>query len=122
MLEQNSERAVQKGLPGLFPSRDGKPEKSNVRERYECIELCGVMYVKPSVLHMKGDKGLVYTQCMLAKRYEDVRDILDCDYKVIAQIVNMLLDIIISKKRQLNKRALVSHCHLTFLSMNLYMS
>ena len=31
-------------------------------------ELCGVMHVKPSVAHMKGDKGLVYTQCMLAKR------------------------------------------------------
>ena len=29
MLEQNLKRAVQKGLPGLFPSR-----KSNVRERY----------------------------------------------------------------------------------------
>ena len=80
------------------------------------------MYVKPSVFHMKGDKGPVYTQCMLAKRYVDVSDILDCDCKVIAQIVNMLVDPIISKKRQLNKRALVSHCHLTFLSMNLYMS
>ena len=37
----------------------------------ECSELFGVMYVKPSVDHMKGDKGhkgLVYTQCMLAKR------------------------------------------------------
>ena len=34
----------------------------------ECSELCGVMHVKPSVVHMKGDKGLVYTQCMLAKR------------------------------------------------------
>ena len=31
-------------------------------------ELCGVLYVKPSVVHMKGEKGLVYTQCMLAKR------------------------------------------------------
>ena len=29
----------------------------------ECSELCDV---KPSVVHMKGDKGLVYTQCMLA--------------------------------------------------------
>ena len=64
----------------------------------ECSELCGVMYVKPS----RENKGLVYTQCMLAKR-QDVRDILDCDYKVIAQIVNMLLDPISSKKRQLNK-------------------
>ena len=35
----------------------------------ECSELCGVRYVKPSVVHMKGDKALVYTQCMLAKRY-----------------------------------------------------
>ena len=37
----------------------------------ECSELCGVIYVKPSVVHMKGDKGhkgLVYNQCMLAKR------------------------------------------------------
>ena len=34
----------------------------------ECSELCGVMYVKSGVAHMKGDKGLVYTQCMLAKR------------------------------------------------------
>ena len=33
----------------------------------ECSELCGVMYVKPSVVHVKGDKGLAYTQCMLAK-------------------------------------------------------
>ena len=31
----------------------------------ECSELCGV---KPSVVHLKEDKGLVYTQCMLAKR------------------------------------------------------
>ena len=34
----------------------------------ECSELCGVMYVKPIVVHMKGDKALVYTQRMLAKR------------------------------------------------------
>ena len=34
----------------------------------ECSELCGVIYVKPSVVHMKGDKALVYTQCVLAKR------------------------------------------------------
>ena len=31
-------------------------------------ELCGAMYVKPSVVHMKGDRGIVHTQCMLAKR------------------------------------------------------
>ena len=34
----------------------------------ECSELCGVMCVKPSVVHMRGDKGLLYTQCMVAKR------------------------------------------------------
>ena len=57
-------RAVRKGLPGLFPSRKRVMSvKGN-----ECSELCGVMYVKPSVVHVKGDKGLVYTQCMLAKR------------------------------------------------------
>ena len=35
----------------------------------------------------RENKGLVYTQCI---RY-DVGDVLDCDYKVIAQIVNMRL-------------------------------
>ena len=34
----------------------------------ECSELCGVMYVKPSVVHMEGDKGLAYTQFTPAKR------------------------------------------------------
>ena len=36
----------------------------------EFSELCGVMYVKPIVFlnHMQENKGLVYTQCMLAKR------------------------------------------------------
>ena len=34
----------------------------------ERSELGGVMYVKPSVVHMKGDKGQLYTQCMLAER------------------------------------------------------
>ena len=38
-----------------------------------------------------------------ASQKADVRDILDCDYKVFVQIVNMLLDQISSKKRQLNK-------------------
>ena len=47
---------------------------------------------------------------MHASEKADVRDILDCDYKVIAQIVNMLLDPISSKQRQLDKWALVSHC------------
>ena len=43
----------------------------------ECSELCGVMYVEPSVLKSHAqNKGLVYTQYMLAKK-EDVRDILD---------------------------------------------
>lgn len=40
--------------------------------------------------HNRENKGLVYTQYMLAKRY-DVGDVLYCDYKVIAQIVNMRL-------------------------------
>ena len=38
----------EKGLPGLFPSRK---RVLNVRLKgTECSELCGVMYVKPSVL------------------------------------------------------------------------
>ena len=45
---------------------------------------------------------------MHASQKVGVRDILDCDYKVIAQIVDMLLDPIGSKKRQLNKWALVA--------------
>ena len=51
---------------------------------------------------------------MHASQKVGVRDIPDYDYKVIAQIVNMLLDPIGSKKRQLNNWALVSHRHLTF--------
>ena len=43
---------------------------------------------------------------MHASQKVDVRDILDCDYKVIAQILNMLLYPISSKKRQLNNWAL----------------
>ena len=46
MLEQRLKRAVQKGLPGLFPSR--KREMS--LKGTECSLLFGVMYVKPSVL------------------------------------------------------------------------
>ena len=73
MLEQSLKRAVQKGLPGLFSSR--KTEMSV--KGTECSELCGVVYFKPSVLnHTQENKGLVYIQCMLAKK-EDVRDILD---------------------------------------------
>ena len=56
--------AVQKGLPGLFPSRKRVMSVKGT----ECSELCGVMYVKPSVVHIMEDKGLVYTQCILAKR------------------------------------------------------
>ena len=37
----------------------------------DCSELCGVKYVKPSVVHMKGDKGLVYT---LASQEVDAHD------------------------------------------------
>ena len=32
----------------------------------ECSELCGVMYVKPSLKSRRENKGLVYTQCMHA--------------------------------------------------------
>ena len=64
MLEKRVKRAVQKGLPGLFPSRKREMSVKGT----ECSELCGVMYVKPSVVHLKEDKGLVYTQCMVAKR------------------------------------------------------
>ena len=52
--------------------------------------------------HTQEKKGLVYTQCMLAKQ-EDVRDILDWITRWLPQIVNMLVDPISSKKRQLNK-------------------
>ena len=38
--------AVQKGLPGLFPSRKRVMSVKGT----ECSELCGVMYVKPSDL------------------------------------------------------------------------
>ena len=51
--------------------------------------------------HMQENKGLVYTQCMLTKRQMDVTFLIglqgDC------QVVNMLVDPISSKKRQLNK-------------------
>ena len=114
MLEQRLKRAVQKGLPGLFSSR--KTEMSV--KGTECSELCGVVYFKPSVLnHTQENKGLVYIQCMLAKK-EDVRDILDWITRWLPQIVNMLHLMLVDpksfKKRQHNKRALVSHCHFTF--------
>ena len=61
----------------------------------ECSKLCGVMYVKPSPKSHAGRiRGSVH-----ASQRVDVHDILDCDYKVIVQIVNMFLDPISSKKR-----------------------
>ena len=52
--------------------------------------------------HMQGEKRTsLYS--VHASQKVDVRDILDCDNKVIAQIVNTLLDPISSKKRQLKK-------------------
>ena len=54
MLEQRLKRVVQKGLPGLFPSR--KTEMSV--KGTGCSELCGVMYFKPSVLKSHaGEQG-----------------------------------------------------------------
>ena len=54
MLEQRLKRAVQKGLPGLFPSRKRVMSVKGT----ECSELCGVMYVKPSVLKSHaGEQG-----------------------------------------------------------------
>ena len=51
MLEQRLKRAVQKGLPGLFPSRKREMSVKGT----ECSELCGV---KPSVLKSHaGEKG-----------------------------------------------------------------
>ena len=52
--------------------------------------------------HMQGEYGTsLYS--VHASQKVDVRDILDCDNKVIARIVNTLLDPISSKKSQLNK-------------------
>ena len=45
----------------------------------ECSELCGVMYVKSSVVHMGGDKGLLYIYSVHGSQKVDVRDILVCD-------------------------------------------
>ena len=65
MPEQNLKEQYRRAyLDLIFPSRKRVMSLKGI----ECSELCGVMYVKPSVVHMKGDKGLVYTQCMLAKR------------------------------------------------------
>ena len=54
MLEQRLKRAVQKASPGLFPSRKREMSVKGA----ECSELCGVMYVKPSVLKSHaGEQG-----------------------------------------------------------------
>ena len=80
MLEQRLKRAVQKGLPGLFSSR--KTEMSV--KGTECSELCGVVYFKPSVLnHTQENKGLVYIQCMLAKKEDACTRHSWLNYKVI---------------------------------------
>ena len=49
----------------------------------------------------------------------DIRDILHCDYKVIVEIENMLLDPISSKKRKFNKWTLVSDLPFDILSLDL---
>ena len=50
---------------------------------------------------MQGEEGTTLSARLSQK--VDVRDIRHCDYKVIVQIVNMLLDPISSKKRKFNK-------------------
>ena len=107
MLEQRLKRAVQNAY--LDYSRRGK-------EKCPWKVLSVVNFVVLNLVflnHTQEKKGLVYTQCMLAKQ-EDVRDILDWITRWLPQIVNMLVDPISSKKRQLNKWALVSQCHFTF--------
>ena len=52
--------------------------------------------------HMQGEQGTsLYS--VNASQKADVPDVLYCNYKVPAQFVNMLLDPISSKRRQLNK-------------------
>ena len=52
--------------------------------------------------HMQEEQGTsLYS--VNASQKADVPDVLDCNYKVPAQFVNMLLDPISSKRRQLNK-------------------
>ena len=46
MLEKRVKRAVQKGLPGLFPSRKRELSVKGT----EFSELCGLIYLKPTVL------------------------------------------------------------------------
>ena len=58
----------------------------------ECSELC--------LNDMQEEEGTTLSAHLSQK--VDVRDILHCDYKVIVQIVNTLLDPISSKKRKFN--------------------
>ena len=90
MLEQRLKRAVQKAY--LDYSCRGKEKCPwKVLSVVNFVELCTLNLV--FLNHTLENKGLVYTQYMLP------------------QIVNMLVDPICSKKRQLNKWVLVSHCH-----------
>ena len=59
---------------------------------------------------------------MHASQKVDVRDILDCDYKVISQIVNMLLDPISSKTGAAKQVSPCKPLPFDILSLNLYMS
>ena len=90
----------------------------------KCNELCGFMYVKPSVYmflnHMQENKGLVYTQCMLAQRQRYVTFLIglqgDCPNCKHARRPN---------KFQKEAAQQVSPCKpspFDILSMNLYMS
>ena len=107
MLEQRLKRAVQKAY--LDYSRRGKEKCPwKVLSVVNFVELCTLNLV--FLNHTLENKGLVYTQYMLAKK-EDVRDILDWITRWLPQLVNMLVDPICSKKRQLNTWVLASHCH-----------
>ena len=59
---------------------------------------------------------------MHASQKVDVRDILDCDYKVIAQIVNMLLDPISSKTGAAKQVSPCKPLPFDILSVNLCMA
>ena len=107
MLEQRLKRAVQKAyLDYSLRGKEKCPWK--VLTVVNFVELCTLNLV--FLNHTQENKVLVYTQYMLAKK-EDARDILDWITRRLPQIVNMLVDPICSKKRQLNKWVLVSHCH-----------
>ena len=84
----------------------------------ECGELCGVMYVKPSVL--KSHAGRIINSVHASQKV-DVRDILDCDYTVIAQVVNKrLLDPISSRKEAAQQVSPCKPLPFDILSLNLY--